>query len=1758
MAGTHRTTRQEEEEETVNLQTTTTTRATEETWAGWIFHCHCGGDDDDDDDEGLWFFLSFPSCLYPLVNQCAMHQEPICIHSYQCLDLPVTHSYHLMPKQQQPQQHRKDIDVASQWLTQALPTTTTTTTTKRRLSGNAPTTVVPIKSLMEILPGGLTTTTAATNSIKTRTTSQPFLPRVRLGNPSTTRTTNTTTKGNVWTLGQYKRLKQMGEIARGTRISIQGRVKAVTPIVNLPNHNNRSRHHHRHSSINYDNNNNNNKKKKETCSNEKNESSLSSVPSHLFGLLELHQYETNTTNTTTTTTAKTTTTTTTMEHVCTVVLRSTFLQENAQPPLVGQSIVLHQVTRQEWRVPTVVAKHYDNDNNNKSGGHNNNNTSKQPPPYVPRYVFVVEHAHQIQMILEDEEDNDDDNDPSNTSTSVQTEQIITTWNKQPADQDNVVASPSLYGRRRQQQQQLEENSSRCDDNNKDWSLWEVVEGTIQSVHWIQTIPSRRHDGDVNVEQHHHDDDDHHHHLPGRQQIHYLELEPLVTCDSSNDKTNNNKSVTPPQSQQQQQQKRYILFLTYFPMDTVLQWSLRVGAMIRAMNVHACCSCCSCSTRRRDIVFAACIRSSVHLIQPSPLPRPTSSSSPKVVVVLPTIEPLWYARQISTKGGYWTWNQRRCAKQFMIQSGLFLLLYVPSRYHHNNDHAKNSNSLSLYCRHRRRQLDALVQFLEERGEGTNDSSLQKVRKQHQQRNVYVEFFHSTPPIDPSSRSMDYATQRVQEQQPQELEDKDFVAVDDEEDDHGHSRHEPLLSGGGGCCCLFWRTPHWHRPPLKLVTLGEIQELCCTQLQTRLAFYLSDPPSKSLSSSSSITQRGAIIKVGWTASFVLSGQELLSENHHPQQLRSTAATTTNLWTGGVEYGLDSTSIMSFGTVVAANGVSFPMVKRHDREVDCTDEERTPPPYRNGRNKDDETRPQTTKTDNGKRTVVTSHDAEDGTITLGRVHSIAISLLCVVVPSSLGTENDNYMTPQSFVSRDNVDVQLLPPTAIIPGTEKTAENENSSSSRGAPCGCFWVQTKNGLKFIANVFLVVDEIKRFGTETADNGDYGDNPKTENKDCLIPTSLSNGYTTKPLRSVRHVLEEPLIVIDHEKDNPKSDYFTGLLIRKFFRPKNVHSRKFSGCMFTLSHSPSTVAKQRSTTSSSSSLVALLQTVDIKTTLTVDWVRLHALKRRLNEVHRNNGLVQQQQCFLRDDQLALIHAWIQLASSPRSCPLLLAGFDELCSPLSSSSSSRNLSVQVRVPLSARQVDSKRGYIRFQCDLFDLSAHIIESNLEGGHSSPLQQEQVQVEKEPFDFVGGHDFITGMVHSRPARIGKLPGGEGVGLLSAAAPSFYEDNTNHHNDDTPPVCGIPVVSIGDLMKCLCLDLRACGRTNLAPSLVREIRNASLLGVSYCRVQAECRKCFSPLVTGTSKGSTTRTRMAGVEVGGDNTKRDGVLSGEEQPVPTFWHLPLFPFSGHKENAVSASDSNTTTSSITTVYNNHRATAKARRTIETRLQCPNGHDIKLYGAVKWECSGTLDDGTGQAKLYAERDAALVLMGLGTEKQKVYREWIEEAAWLKESGIIFSKALPLDPRLRSQVIQAKDCFRRRQKDWQRRSRATENPETQVLEHMDPIARGDYLLQRHLRWIHPQEQSVQRPQCFFVRCKPLSDNAFHHSLSVHQTEVRLTVPAGGWRLASKDADNGVVTTSACYRPEFSYSLPPLKLVLIDVATCGMECFGTSLDV
>ena len=94
---------------------------------------------------------------------------------------------------------------------------------------------------------------------------------------------------------------------------------------------------------------------------------------------------------------------------------------------------------------------------------------------------------------------------------------------------------------------------------------------------------------------------------------------------------------------------------------------------------------------------------------------------------------------------------------------------------------------------------------------------------------------------------------------------------------------------------------------------------------------------------------------------------------------------------------------------------------------------------------------------------------------------------------------------------------------------------------------------------------------------------------------------------------------------------------------------------------------------------------------------------------------------------------------------------------------------------------------------------------------------------------------------------------------------------------------------------------------------------------------------------------MAQVEVGGDNTKRDGVLFREEQPVPMFRHMPLFPFPGLKENAVSASDLNMTTSSITTAYNNHQATTKARWMIETCLQCPNNRSLPLWTllAVLW-------------------------------------------------------------------------------------------------------------------------------------------------------------------------------------------------------------------
>lgn len=607
----------------------------------------------------------------------------------------------------------------------------------------------------------------------------------------------------------------------------------------------------------------------------------------------------------------------------------------------------------------------------------------------------------------------------------------------------------------------------------------------------------------------------------------------------------------------------------------------------------------------------------------------------------------------------------------------------------------------------------------------------------------------------------------------------------------------------------------------------------------------------------------------------------------------------------------------------------------------------------------------------------------------------------------------------------VSLLCVTASISTrTQGTIESQDisvhvlpsflTSNEKNGPC--FSISSKSGDKFVASMFLVCGDFQNC-TDSSDLS-HDNQPQHEEIKCV---------------TVRRVLEEPLVI------DAGQSHFAGLLIRKFFRPK-MQKQSFSGCMYTLSQIPNT---------SDSLSVTCLQTLDVKTSHPLNNTRVSLMRQFLSE--QSGGYA-----HIPDDAVVLAVVWAELASSPKTCALVQGGFDEL----SHTSAKGHFAVHVLVPLHSRQVDAKRGYVRFHCRLLDLSAQMVSCPVErkpSHHGSSVG----------FDFVGGSHFWPGMVNSRPTRVG------GVGELLCLS----------HPNPNP---SIPLSALGDLSKCLSLDVGSAGRFHLSPSLVREIRHASFLGVSYCNVQAECQKCFSSL------------------------KRD-----QFEATPSFWNNPL-PIPAEVTVLLSGSKDLSSGMLLTREPSNNHPGSR-QDPFKIGWICPKGHNVSEYGAIKWECSGTLDDGTGQAKLYAERDAALILLDLcSTPRQRQYREWIEEGVWCcrDKNGIVFSRILPIDRKLGEAISKARSK-RRWGEIWN---------EMTVLEHMDPVSRGKYLMEYHLRTSH------FRPLTFFVRCKPVSP-------SVKQTEIRLTVPAA----TTPKWNDGAF--ASFYRKNCSYCLPPLQLNLVD---------------
>lgn len=200
------------------------------------------------------------------------------------------------------------------------------------------------------------------------------------------------------------------------------------------------------------------------------------------------------------------------------------------------------------------------------------------------------------------------------------------------------------------------------------------------------------------------------------------------------------------------------------------------------------------------------------------------------------------------------------------------------------------------------------------------------------------------------------------------------------------------------------------------------------------------------------------------------------------------------------------------------------------------------------------------------------------------------------------------------------------------------------------------------------------------------------------------------------------------------------------------------------------------------------------------------------------------------------------------------------------------------------------------------------------------------------------------------------------------------------------------------------------------------------------------------------------------------------------------------------------------------------------LRCPSGC-ASSHSAVKWECSVLVDDGTGQAKLYAERQAALLLLSDGLDVSTV-----ERGAWSCGNGIFYQPALPPSSHLRKCIEDATLSIRNHTLSNKRKKKEVNNTSPSVFSLLPAYAKAEYLIQQHCR--HWYQRNHHRKIDLFCRCKPLSEDV----TTVNQTEVQVAKA-----IAQVGLDFGTAPTA---------TLPPLKLVLEDACLASEDSQGDNM--
>ena len=460
------------------------------------------------------------------------------------------------------------------------------------------------------------------------------------------------------------------------------------------------------------------------------------------------------------------------------------------------------------------------------------------------------------------------------------------------------------------------------------------------------------------------------------------------------------------------------------------------------------------------------------------------------------------------------------------------------------------------------------------------------------------------------------------------------------------------------------------------------------------------------------------------------------------------------------------------------------------------------------------------------------------------------------------------------------------------------------------------------------------------------------------------------------------------------------------------------------------------------------------------------------------------CFLPDASILQsqkvlgLSFWI-LAGSGRTCALTFGGNEDIIHQGSSCSKSFT---KLYFPVSSLKL-TKLGYVRSSCTHNQLDV-VLKSSSSVNHE---QQSRDYLKNFngylTFNTVGGTKKTNGMLHRKPYRrniFRSFPSSRVVGELTVE-----------------PSIAIPVCTVSYLFDLVIRCLRDPGAAPriMNPSLVRRIPDGRFLNVLFCQASCYCMRCFCSLVK-----STVNTRDNG-SISGKSTQTKA--SGE----PSFWNRP------RPDNRSDNINQNNTC--YTSFRDNDEQLSSFR--------CPRNDCTEQAFGIKWECSGILDDGTGQATMYADGDVALTLLGIPVENIQM----IERGVWSTRDGILlYMKSMPPSNELQQNLRYVLSTGKRNNR--------MENASTcDPLLMLSAVDRAKYLLERHCR-------SSKRPRRlldYYVRCKPLKikSNTIPHIL--HSTVGSFFVDKGGYC-------NGGGRT--IFRGQVaSYTLPTLRLELVD---CG----------